>query len=290
MKFRTISVPRGDFTYRVSGHRSGFPVVMIHGWPENSYCWDAVAGKMNSSYRIIAPDLRGLGDSERTLDPSLYRKAELAKDVIEIVDALGIKEFYLVGHDWGGVVAQEVALALPERVKKLAILNIHIITNLINNMAARDILYAGGNVSGWYQHFQQLTEPNLAEEMIPGNERAWISTFFKNRPIPQASINEYIRAYRIADTPATGAYYYRTMGEDGMRWYQLFLENTTFNMPLLYVYGKLDSVIIPEYLIGIENYFPSTRIVQIEAAHFVQEEKPAEVAQALNVFFSATGQ
>jgi haloacetate dehalogenase len=48
-------------------------------------------------------------------------------------------------------------------------------------------------------------------------------------------------------------------------------------------------VIIPEYLIGIENYFPSTQIVQIDAAHFVQEEKPAEVAQALNAFFSATG-
>jgi haloacetate dehalogenase len=176
-------------------------------------------------------NLRGLGDSERTLDPSLYSKAELAKDVIQIVDALKIKDFYLVGHDWGGVVAQEVALALPQRVKKLAILNIHIITNLANNMAAREILYAGGNVSGWYQTFQQLTEPNLAEEMIPGNERAWISTFFKNRPVPQASINEYIRAYTIPDTPATGAYYYRAMGNDGMRWYQLFLNGTTFNMP-----------------------------------------------------------
>jgi hypothetical protein len=76
------------------------------------------------------------------------------------------------------------------------------------------------------------------------------------------------------------------MGNDGMRWYQLFLNGTTFNMPLLYVYGKLDSVIIPEYLIGIENYFPSTQIVQIDAAHFVQEEKPAEVAQALNAFFT----
>ena len=285
LKNKSITVDRGTFHYREGGNTNGYPVVMIHGWPENSYCWDAVAGDLNSSLRIIAPDLRGLGDSERTLDQDLYHKAELAQDVISIVNALGVTDFYLVGHDWGGVVAQEVALALPDRVKKLVILNMAIITNLQNNMAARDILYDGGNVSAWYQHFQQRVDPNLAEEMIPGNEEAWISTFFKDRPVPQESIDEYIRAYSIANTPATGASYYRTMGDDGMHWYELFLAGTTFNMPLLYVYGNLDSVIIPEYLVGIDAYFPSTQIVEIDASHFVQEEKPAEVAQAMNAFF-----
>ncbi|MFP4573470.1 MAG: alpha/beta fold hydrolase [Desulfobacterales bacterium] len=121
--------------------------------------------------------------------------------------------------------------------------------------------------------------------MIPGNEYAWISTFFKDRPVPWESINEYVRAYSIADTPATGASYYRTMEQDGQRWHDLFLAGTTFNMPLLYVYGNLDSVIIPEYLVGIENFFPSTQIAEIDASHFVHEEKPAEVAQAMNSFF-----
>jgi pimeloyl-ACP methyl ester carboxylesterase len=286
LKQKSITVARGAFKYREGGSATGTPVVMIHGWPENSYCWDAVASKMNSNLRIIAPDLRGLGDSERTLDQTKYAKVELAKDIVQIVDALGITNFYLVGHDWGGVVAQEVALAIPSRVKKLVILNIHIILNLENNMAARDILYAGGNVSAWYQQFQQRVAPNLAEEMIPGNEEPWISTFFKDRPVPQESIDEYIRAYSIANTPATGASYYRTMSTDGQRWYSLYTAGTKFTMPLLYIYGNLDTVIIPEYLIGIENFFPSVQKVEIAAAHFVQEEKPAEVAQAMNNFFT----
>lgn len=281
---REITVDRGDFTYREWGNDNGFPVVMIHGWPESSFCWENVAEDLDPSFRIIAPDLRGLGDSNREVDESLYQKAELAQDVMQIIDALNINDFYLVGHDWGGVVSQEIALAMPERVKKLVLLNIMVITNLVNNIAARDILYDGGNVSAWYQHFQQRKNPNLAEEMIPGNEEAWISNFYKDRPVSQDAIDEYVRAYSIKKTPTTGASYYRTMDADGQRWYQLFLAGTTFNVPLLYIYGNLDSVVIPEYLVGIEDFFPSVQIVELESAHFVQEEKPAEVADAINAF------
>jgi pimeloyl-ACP methyl ester carboxylesterase len=280
---RSITVSRGKFTYREGGKANGVPVILVHGWPESSFCWDAVAGELDSSLRIIAPDLRGLGDSERTLDRAQYQKVELAKDIIAIADALKIDTFHLVGHDWGAVVAQEVALAVPSRVTKLAILNMPIIVNLQNNIAARDIIYSKGAVPFWYQYFQQ--QENLPEAMIPGNEAVWVPHFFKNRPVPQESIDEYIRAFSIADTPATAASYYRTMAQDGQRWYELALAGTKFAMPLLYIYGNLDSVIIPEYMVGIENFFPATTVVQIEASHFVQEEKPTEVAQAMNNFF-----
>ncbi len=292
MTLNKIKTPRGEFAYRESGNPTGFPVVMIHGWPENSYCWDDVAAQMAPSLRIIAPDLRGLGYSERTLDENLYQKAELAQDIIDIVDALGLDAFNLVGHDWGGVVAQEVAIAIPERVNQMVIMNIHIIVNLVNNLAARDILYSEGATAYWYQYFQKRPN-NLAEAMIPGNENAWISQFFIDRPVPQKHIDAYVKSYKIKNTPATGAAYYRTMDADGQRWYDLFLlfagyvDGTPrkFTMPSLYIYGNLDSVIIPEYLTGIEAWFESIEVVELEAAHFVQEEKPAEVAQELNDFF-----
>jgi pimeloyl-ACP methyl ester carboxylesterase len=294
MVLKTIEISRGDFAYRESGNPTGFPVIMLHGWPESSYCWNDVAANMDPSLRIIAPDLRGLGDSERTMDATLYQKKELAKDIIELVNALGINSFNLVGHDWGGVVAQEVAIAIPQRVNQMVIMNIHIIVNLLNNLAARDILYSQGATSYWYQYFQQRPN-NLAEEMIPNNEAAWISQFFINRPVPQQHIDEYIKSYKIKDTPATGASYYRAMVADGQRWYELFLlfagyvDGTPhkFSMPTLYIYGNLDTVVIPAYLTGIEAWFNSIQVVQLEAAHFVQEEKPVEVAQLLNIFFMA---
>ena len=105
MNTRKITVSRGTFNVRDRGNHDGYPVIMIHGWPESSYCWEGVTAFLNPNLRVIAPDLRGLGDSERTRDVKAYQKVELAKDVIEIIDALGIDEFYLVGHDWGGIVA-----------------------------------------------------------------------------------------------------------------------------------------------------------------------------------------
>ncbi len=294
MTLKTVQVARGTFAYRESGNPNGFPVIMLHGWPESSYSWESVAAKMDPSLRIIAPDLRGLGYSERTLDVNLYQKQELAKDIVEIVDALGIDSFNLVGHDWGGVVAQEVAIAIPARINQMVIMNIHIIVNLLNNLAARDVLYDQGATSYWYQYFQQRPN-NLAEEMIPGNEKAWISQFFLNRPVPQQNIDTYIKSYKIRNTPATGASYYRTMAVDGQRWYNLYLlfmgyvdgVPRKFTMPTLYIYGNLDTVVIPQYLTGIEAWFDSIQVVELEAAHFVQEEKPAEVAELLNNFFQA---
>src|SRR5512133_2060266 len=83
MKTSKISVPRGTFNVRERGHKDGLPVVMLHGWPESSYCWEGVTAWLDPNLRVIAPDLRGLGDSERTIDVKAYQKVELARDMIE---------------------------------------------------------------------------------------------------------------------------------------------------------------------------------------------------------------
>lgn len=280
-----ITVPRGTFNVRDRGNTDGAPVVMIHGWPESSYCWEGVAGFLDPSLRVIAPDLRGLGDSERTLgDVSIYQKVELAKDIVEVIDALNVKDFFLVGHDWGGIVAQEVALAIPGRVKKLALMNIPIITNTQGYGEAMQKIYSRGAVPFWYQYFQQ--QPNLPEAMIKGNEDLWVRHFFgksgKDIPIPLEAIDEYVRCYRIENTPATAASYYRAMRADQKRWEGL--GGAKYSMESLYIHGSLDPVIIPENLNHAEACFASLRIESLEAGHFVQEEKPQEVAVLLNQF------
>ncbi|MDX1556957.1 MAG: alpha/beta fold hydrolase, partial [Xanthomonadales bacterium] len=126
-----------DLTVLLSDLRSvdpNVPVVMIHGWPESSYCWEHTGRHLKEGLRVIAPDLRGLGDSERTEGQQHYMKQALAEDVVSMLDELGIGEFQLVGHDWGGIVAQEVALAIPGRIQKMVIMNIAIINNLKGNM------------------------------------------------------------------------------------------------------------------------------------------------------------
>ena len=114
----SVTVPRGKFHVRTAGNPQKPALVMIHGWPESSYCWIPLIPFLEKDFFLILPDLRGLGDSERTPDKKWYYKDELAKDMVEIIDSMGIDSFFLTGHDWGGTVAQEIAFSYPKRVKK----------------------------------------------------------------------------------------------------------------------------------------------------------------------------
>jgi len=287
MKTSKITVSRGTFNIRDRGNKDGFPVIMLHGWPESSYCWEGVTAFLDPTLRVIAPDLRGLGDSERTLDMKAYQKFELAKDIVEIIDALQIGSFFLVGHDWGGIVAQETAFLIPERVKKFVLMNIPVITNTAGALEATKALTAMRFIPYWYQYFQQ--QPGLAEAMIKGNEDVWVRYFFgkkgQNGIIPPQAIAEYIRCYRIENTPATGASYYRSMKLDAKHW--ATLEGQKFPMPTLYIYGNEEVTILPENLNHLEDCFDSIKVERLQAGHFVQEEKAEEVALLINNFFKA---
>jgi pimeloyl-ACP methyl ester carboxylesterase len=282
-----IDIPRGHFAYREAGQGTT-AVIMLHGWPESSYCWEQVVSRLSTSdFHFYAPDLRGMGDSERSPEPSGYTKQELAMDIIEWMDALGITTCHLAGHDWGGIVAQEMALTYPERFLSLTLLNISIVANTEGIMKAQEKLRGSAGRSLWYQTFMQM--PGLAEAMIPGNEEPWLRCFLRSpvrqNTFPEDSLAEYVRYFQLPGTATSTSNYYRTMKQDMVRWQTLL--GRKFAMPGHYIFGKHDPVIVVEYLSGAETCFPSFTITEIEAGHFVQEEKPAEVAEALLRFWQS---
>ena len=99
----------------------GDVVVLLHGWPHTSHSWRHVIPKLSPKYRVIAPDMRGLGDSSRPA--AGYDNGAVAGDVIELLDSHGVREFSLVGHDWGGPVAFAATLLAQDRVQKLALVD-----------------------------------------------------------------------------------------------------------------------------------------------------------------------
>lgn len=237
---------------------------------------------------MLAPDLRGLGDSERTPEREAYTKQALGADILAILDALEIDACILAGHDWGGAAVQEAALAAPERVPALILLNILVLPNARGNLLAQQAMRERAMPYLWYQFFQNA--PGLAEAMIPGNERAWLGYFLRSwteAGYPEDAFEEHVRCYAIEGTPATGANYYRCFKEDMARWQSL--TGTRFEMPGLYIYGNKDPVIVSEFTRHLDDVFDDIRLKELEAAHFVQEEKPDEVATLIREFARRQG-
>ena len=103
--------------YVIGGH--GVPVVLLHGWPATWYEWIHVMPALSKNYTVIAPDLRGLGDSSKPLTG--YDGKTVAEDMHQLVAKLGFKTIFLVGHDIGGQIAYSYAAAHPTEVKRLVV-------------------------------------------------------------------------------------------------------------------------------------------------------------------------
>jgi pimeloyl-ACP methyl ester carboxylesterase len=99
------------------------PVLALHGWPQHWWSWRDVIGALDGEFRVLCPDLRGLGWSSPPDDDD-YRKQRLADDAIALLDALGIDRVRLAGHDWGAWAAMLAALAAPERFSSLLMMSI----------------------------------------------------------------------------------------------------------------------------------------------------------------------
>lgn len=286
-RVRTVSTRRGAFAFRQSGVDSDIPVVLLHGWPESSYAWRLVVQHLRADIRIIAPDVRGHGDSTRHGDRHAYEKQALGMDMLELLDQLEVDRFQLVGHDWGGPIAQEMALLVPDRASRLVLLNTPVINNAKGIDTATRLIRENDSRHYWYQHFQQ--QHDLPERMLPGKEEAWLRHFLRTargQQLPDDVIAEHVRWYSIPGTPRACANLYRTIRQDRTRWNGLV--EHVWPMPSLYIYGYHDPVIIPAYLSGIDTCFDDVRVERIDAGHFVHEEAPVAVATLLNDFLLTT--
>ena len=106
------------FKCRVAGNPSDEPVILLHGWPETSHMWIGLMEKLSvEGFYCIAPDQRGFSPQARPEKVKDYAIEFLAGDVIAIAEAFGVKEFQLVGHDWGSAIGWAVVAFYPEKVK-----------------------------------------------------------------------------------------------------------------------------------------------------------------------------
>src|ERR671935_3069950 len=118
----TVRTPTLEIGYEAHGDATGFPVVLLHGFPDDVRAWDAVAPPLAAAgYRVLVPYLRGYGPT-RFLDaaaPRMAQQAAIAQDLLDFMDALGVRSAALAGYDWGGRAACIAAILAPSRVRAL---------------------------------------------------------------------------------------------------------------------------------------------------------------------------
>ncbi|HLY84840.1 MAG TPA: alpha/beta fold hydrolase, partial [Acidimicrobiales bacterium] len=118
---KSAHVQAGDIRMHYRHAGTGSPVVLIHGYPQTSHEWRTVGPLLAGSHSVFAVDTRGHGGTDKP--PNGYTRAQLAGDVVNFLDALGLEDAAIVGHDWGGIIACKLALDWPERVSRLVMLD-----------------------------------------------------------------------------------------------------------------------------------------------------------------------
>ncbi len=151
----------------VAEHGEGDPVLLLHGWPDSARLWrHQVPFLAAHGYRVITPDLRGFGRSERPAEVVAYRLRNVVADVSALLDHLAIETAYVVGHDWGAAVAWLTAILVPARVRKLTAISV---PHPYAPPTLRQYEMA------WYQLFFQFT--GIAEATLAYDDWAWLRTF-----------------------------------------------------------------------------------------------------------------
>ena len=267
------------------GPEGGTAVILLHGFPEFNYGWrKQVPALVEAGFRVIVPDQRGYNLSDKPQGISSYDVDTLAEDVVGLFDYFGLKMAFLVGHDWGAVVAWTVALNHPERLKKLAILNVPhpdvMIDFVLRNSSQRK--------KSWYVFFFQI--PFYVEWVLSTNNfrnmtRMLVGSGRKSTFTAQDLV-EYKKAWSQPGAMTGMLNWYRSVFRRGVRY--AFGEKSParrVKVPTLILWGKLDVALSEEMVQPSVDLCDNGKVVLFEkSTHWVQHDEADAVNRNLIEF------
>jgi len=260
--------------YEVSG--DGTPVVLLHGFPDSGRLWrNQVPALAGAGFRVVVPDLRGYGGTDKPAGVESYRMSTLVADVTGLLDHLGIGQAHVVGHDWGAALAWALALLRPDRVDHLAVLSAgHPASFAAAGLAQRE--------KSWYMLLFQFED--VAEQWLSGgdwaNFRAW-----GRHPDTDAV---------IAELEANGSL------TPGLNWYRANVPPRSLVAPpgdwpalpgpVMGIWSEADRFLTEAQMTGSRDHIRgSWRYERLPGAgHWMQLEAPGAVNHLLTDFLPAT--
>jgi pimeloyl-ACP methyl ester carboxylesterase len=251
---------------------AGSPLLLLHGWPTSSFLWRNIIGPLAARHRVLALDLPGFGKSDKPLDAK-YDFAFFSGAIDHFLEALHVDRLGLVVHDLGGPIGLYWASQHSTRIERLALLNTVVYPEL--SFAVRAFV-AGTRVPGVRAllssafglrralHLGIKNRQRLAPDALEG-----LSAPFREGPAREALLK------------AGGG-----LRPSGLRTIARWLP--TIRFPVRVIYGAADWILpdIEETVRRLRSDVPQVEVTRLEAGHFLQEERPAEVAALLAAFFA----
>ncbi len=272
----------------------GPPLLLLHGYPQTHVEWHKIAPKLAEHYTVVAPDLRGYGDSEKPLasegDLSVYCKRTTAQDQVEVMAELGFESFHVVGHDRGARVGHRMALDQPKRVRTFTSLDV------VPSQAAFDHMDSQLSFAWFHWHLMRQPSP-LPETLIGNSAKIYLDFLFERWTAIDGSITdeayaEYLRCFNNPDTIRATCLDYRGIELDLM--HDEVDRGRKLTCPVLLLWGS-NMAKRPGWQTGASLDMLTVwreRAVDVsgkplDCGHFLPEELPEETTAELLTFLSA---
>jgi pimeloyl-ACP methyl ester carboxylesterase len=278
------------------GPRDAPVLIFLHGFPESHRTWRHQIAHLSGRFRCIAPDQRGYRGSSKPQDVASYSTDKLIGDVFQLADALGVDQFTIVGHDWGGVIAWGVALLgqANSRVTRA------VIANAPHPLIFQKLLYTDPQQRAASQYFRTFRDPALDASVREHGLTKLLTNLLNSDRSPALEAVE--RDALLADWQDSNA------GIGMLNWYRsspivVPPMDEPFEMPAHYTPPRLPDLKIPTLVIwamddlalpasnldGLDAIVSDLTLVKVpDCGHFVTWEAPAAVNAALDAFLART--
>ncbi len=287
--FTTSWIDAGEATIFVRHGGAGPPLLLLHGIPETHLMWHKVAPRLTADFTVVAADLRGYGDSSKpptTPDHAPYSKRTMAQDLVRVMQQLGFERFFLAGHDRGARVAYRLALDHPERVRKLAVLDIVTTADALQNLNWERAL-------GFWVWFLLAQPYDLPERVISTNPQLIVDHMLDSWATVPESFSPQVRAaytqvFRNPETVHAICEEYRAAVTLDYRYDEADRGIRRIACPVLAVWGAEGALQEPYDMLGKwRAWADDVQGRPLPCGHFLPEEAPDETYGALYDFFSA---
>ena len=292
-EFRRVPLKTGvTLKVATSGDPANPAVILLHGFPESHRTWREIAPRLEGQFYLVMPDQRGFAGSDQPQDVADYKTDVLIDDVFALADALGLAEFSLVGHDWGGAIAWPTAMRGDQRLKRLAIINAP------HPVVFQKSLIEDADQRAASQYINAFRAPGIVE-MVEAKGFDWFFDTTFARHVDTSKVTAAERAQYIADWSQPGAF------NAMLNWYRaakvivpppgvavplpdmLLRAFPTIKVPTLVIWGMKDMALLPMQLDGLDALVEDLTVARLaDVGHFAPWEAGDAVAGALSPFLA----